>query len=415
MKDDNTINRRQFLKGSAAGLAVSAAPAFGKGILDQEKIPQVKYVTLGRTGVNVANIGYGTSRGSLDPSVMAYAMNKGINYFDCSEGYRRGRSEEMLGKAVKKFRDKVFITTKVGSVNAAGRLTAQTTKQEVLDRFYASLERLDMPYVEALFIHGAGDPDFGGFENAGVWSALEQLRSDGKVQYFGISTHNWNLVEAVKRAVASNKIDLMLLAYNYFQRNLPKGRERSENWFQDFQNVLKLAHDKNIGVTTMKTLQGAQGAGAIKKGIDRKEAKLAAAKWSLNDANVDVAVISLSSISEINDFIEISGSAFNKKDRETLEALLSEQSHEVCRIGCPAPCISVCPSRVRIPDILRLEMYFTDYGCEKLAMQEYLAAGGGTRPAPCLSCPHNDCTKQCIYHIDVKSMLIEAHNHLAFS
>ncbi len=404
------ISRRRFLLTGSAGLtAVSVPPKILSD--DRKNRNQIKYVTLGRTGFRVSNIGYGTSRGSIDPSVINYAIKKGINYIDSSEGYGKGQSEVNIGKAVRKNREKVFITTKVGSVNDAGRMTKDTTKQEFLDRTGRCLERLDTPYIDALLMHGAGDPDFGGLDNPQIDEAVRELKNAGKIRFYGFSTHNYNLIEAVRKAVESNKIDVMLLAYNFFQKKFPADYPEPYNWLKEFNEVLKLAATKNIGITSMKTLQGAQGAAIIDPDIDKKAAKQAAAKWSLNSPDIDVAVFSLASINEIDDFVEISNSPFEKDDLAVLEAIGSRRLDH-CRIGCPSPCITACPNRVPIPDILRMNMYFSVYGWEKQAMTEFRDFTAGRSFSGCKDCPEEHCTRSCLYGLKVGSMLTESVKNL---
>ncbi|MCP4726379.1 MAG: aldo/keto reductase [bacterium] len=404
------ISRRQFLQRGSAGVSVLSVNPL---LLSENQTvkPEIKYITLGRTGFKASNIGYGTSRGSIDPSVINYAINKGINYIDSSEGYGKGQGEVNIGKAVRKQREKVFISTKVGSVNDAGRLTKDTTKQQFLDRAAACLERLDTPYIDALLMHGAGDPDFGGFDNPQIDEAVRQLKSEGKIRYYGFSTHNYNLIEAVKKAADSNKVDVMLLAYNFYQKEFPEGYQAPADWLKEFNDVLKVAKSKNIGITAMKILQGAQGAEVVDKGVDPKLAKQAAAKWSLNSPNVDVAVLSLASVSEINDFAQISNSTFDKDDLAVLEVLGNNRT-SFCRIGCPAPCISACPENVPVPDILRINMYFTVYGWEKQAMTEYNNLSRSKNLTGCRNCTKNFCTQSCTYGVNTKRMLSEAQNNL---
>jgi len=407
------ISRRQFLLNGAIGIsAVNTGNAhlFNTEDIEERKKPKIKYVTLGRTGMKVSNIGYGTSRGNLDPSVLQYAITKGINYFDTSEGYGRGESERMLGKVIKKNRDKVYITTKVGSTAAAGRLTKDSTKEEILDRVMASLRRLDTPYVDSLFIHNAGDPDLGGFDNPNLDAVVNQLKSEGKVRFFGLSCHNYNLIDVVKHAVESNKVDLMILAYSYFQRQgAPK------DWLKEYNNAIKLAKSKNIGITTMKCLQGAQAANAVRRGINQIEAKKAAAKWSLNNPNVDVAVLSIGSIKEIDEFVSISDKEMGINDWKILEDLYDNNKETLCRIGCPAPCLRGCLYNVAIPDILRMNMYFADYGWEKQALVEYTRLNEKNNSGICTLCSNDACSKNCLYGLNVKEKLINAHTILSLN
>jgi len=410
--EENAISRRKFLLNGSFGIAAAGSNRILTPELMQTKKPTIKYVTLGRTGMKVSNIGYGTARGSLDPSIIAYAINKGINYFDAAEGYVGGNAERNLGRAVKKYRDKVFITTKIGSVNAAGRIMQDTTKEEIHDRVMACLQRLDTPYIDSLFIHGAGDPDLSGLDNPNLDTVINQLKSEGKVKSFGLSTHSYNLIDTVKHAVASNKVDVMLLSYNYFLRDAPKGYKVPSDWLKQLNDVIKLAHAKNIGIVGMKAFQGMQALNLLKKGIDPLEAKKAAAKWSLNNPNVDVILISLGNSKEIDEFAEISDETMSKKDWETLEALDKVNRNTLCRFGCPAPCMNNCPNNVAIPDVLRINMYFSEYGCEKQAMLEYPNITGKNNAAMCSTCTVDECTKNCMFSIPVKEKLIDAHANL---
>jgi predicted aldo/keto reductase-like oxidoreductase len=301
----------------------------------------------------------------------------------------------------------VHITTKIGSVQTEGRITRSTTKENILRRARAGIERLGTPYLDCLFLHNAGDPDLGGFDNPHLHEVVRQLKAEGRVKHFGLSCHNYNLIDVVKHAAASNKVDAMLLAYSFFQR---KGAPR--DWLEQFDAALELAKSKNIGITVMKTLQGAQGAGAVSKDIDRWEAKKAAAKWALERPHVDVAVLSLSSIQEIDEMVGISSGSMSPSDWDVLSRLSGDES-EGCRIGCPAPCLDGCPSRVTIPDVLRINMYFSSYGWEKTAMLEYAKVPSAISAASCAGCEVDPCTKACVFGLDVKTALLRAHENLS--
>jgi predicted aldo/keto reductase-like oxidoreductase len=404
MTADKKWNRRQFLKSASLSLPVMGAA--GRGIRVAES--RVKTVTLGKTGMKVSNIGYGTSRGNLDPSIIVYAVQKGINYFDTSEGYGRGGAERNLGKAVKKIREQVHITTKVGSVNAAGRITRSTSRDEILQRARGCLERLDTPYIDCLSIHNAGDPDLGGFDNPHLHDVVRQLKTEGRVKHFGLSCHHHNLIDVVKHAAASDKVDTMLLAYSFFQRDgAPK------DWLEQFDAALELAKSKNIGITVMKTLQGAQGSGAVAKDIDKWEGKKAAAKWALNRSHVDVAVLSLASITEIDEMVGISEDSMSAGDWDVLSRLSGTYAG-LCPVGCPAPCLDPCPAGVAIPDVMRMGMYFSSYGWEKEAMLEYGTLHPKRNAEPCKDCSRTACSQACSFDLDVKTCLLKAHENLSF-
>lgn len=408
-QNKSNLSRRHFLRNSAIGVVSASAvnwPVLGK----QDKM---EYSVLGRTGFKVSNIGFGGSRGNTEPAMIAYAFEKGINYIDTSEGYRGGNSEIMIGKGVKKFRDKVFITTKVGSTGGGGRITKETSKENIMDRVMASLQRLDTPYIDCLMMHGAGDPDLDGFDNPNVWAVFNQLKSEGKVKYFGVSSHHYTLVEMAKHVIASNKIDVILLAYNYLQRRNVPQKYSTKNWLKDLDNVLRLAKSKNVGVVTMKTFQGAQEAKVFEKGRPTLKTKLAAAKWSISNSNVNTALISLATFDEIDAYTSISDQKMEKEDWDALGEMSSNRNNQVCRIGCPAPCLTGCSNEVLIPDVLRCNMYLEDYGEVDLARNEYVnAVPKSQNAAHCYSCKIDECSKNCMFNIPVKERLISAHQNL---
>ena len=79
----------------------------------------MEYRTLGRTGVQVSRLCFGTMSfgGDADEATSAAMFRRcrdaGINFFDCADVYQAGRSEEILGRAMADGRDELVITTKV--------------------------------------------------------------------------------------------------------------------------------------------------------------------------------------------------------------------------------------------------------------------------------------------------------------
>ena len=79
----------------------------------------MKIRTLGKTGLNISELGLGSAfmagqgQDGADRCV-DYAVDHGVNYFDTAANYGDGRDETMLGAALKGKRDKVILATKVG-------------------------------------------------------------------------------------------------------------------------------------------------------------------------------------------------------------------------------------------------------------------------------------------------------------
>jgi aryl-alcohol dehydrogenase-like predicted oxidoreductase len=158
----------------------------------------MKYATLGRTGVQVSRLCFGTMSfgGDADEATSA-AMYKacrdaGINFFDCADQYNKGKSEEILGGLIKGHRDQLVITTKCFNpmgedVNARGN-----SRRHVTRAVEASLKRLGTDRVDILFLHH--------FDKLlpidEQMRALEDMVRSGKVLYPAVS--NWSAWQTQK-------------------------------------------------------------------------------------------------------------------------------------------------------------------------------------------------------------------------
>ena len=90
------LRRREFLEAGAVG-AVGLLGASVSTADDTE--PRVRrYKTLGRTGMEISDISFGSSR-MRDPKAVRHAYERGVNYFDSAEGYKGGDSESAIGEA----------------------------------------------------------------------------------------------------------------------------------------------------------------------------------------------------------------------------------------------------------------------------------------------------------------------------
>ena len=151
----------------------------------------MEYRQLGRTGVQVSQLCFGTMSfggdANAEESAQMYAACReaGVNFFDCADGYSKGEAEKILGRLIRGHRDELVITSKcfnpmAGDINARGG-----NRRHILRAVEASLERLGTDRLDVLFMH-RWDPVVPLEETL---RALEKLVSDGKVLYLGAS--NW--------------------------------------------------------------------------------------------------------------------------------------------------------------------------------------------------------------------------------
>ncbi|KWT91810.1 aldo/keto reductase [Candidatus Magnetominusculus xianensis] len=110
----------------------------------------------------------------------------GINFFDTAPIYGFGHSERILGKAVKKFRDKIVISTKCGlrwKENLLSGIYKDSSKKSILDEIDETRKRLDTDVIDLYLVHW---PDVNTPIGQTI-ETLETIKAQGKIRYYGLS------------------------------------------------------------------------------------------------------------------------------------------------------------------------------------------------------------------------------------
>ncbi|MGB0909828.1 MAG: aldo/keto reductase [Nitrospirales bacterium] len=182
----------------------------------------MEYRLLGKTGLRTSVIGLGCSRlgASIfehdtveNLSLLDYALDQGINFFDTADSYGFGNSELTLGKAFQKKRDKVILATKGGSLPSSlarfgkfivpfigpfrsqlrtkkSTLKKASHKRQNFDVAYLkkalenSLRRLKTDYIDLYQLHS---PPHAILESEETFRFLDQCQQEGKIRFYGIS------------------------------------------------------------------------------------------------------------------------------------------------------------------------------------------------------------------------------------
>jgi Predicted oxidoreductases (related to aryl-alcohol dehydrogenases) len=194
----------------------------------------MKYKQLGKSDLHISTVGFGCMSLSDDHSanerLLHKAVDLGINFFDTADLYQKGWNEESVGKALKAKRNKLFIATKAGNQwrpDGSG-WDWNPNKDYILQCAEKSLQRLQTDYIDLYQLHGGtiNDPI------DDTIAAFEQLKKEGKIRYYGISSIRPNVIrEYIKR---SNIVSVMM-QYSLLDR-------RPE------ETCLSLLREHNIGV-----------------------------------------------------------------------------------------------------------------------------------------------------------------------
>ena len=201
----------------------------------------MKFKSLGRTGVQVSELCFGTMSFGGDADEAASAVmykacrDAGINFYDCADQYNKGKSEEILGRLMKGHREDLVITTKCFNPSGEDINARGNSRRHVTRAVEASLKRLQTDRVDVLFLHqyDARTPIDESMR------ALEDLVRSGKVLYPAVS--NWSAWQTQKAMDIQERSDWARLQVIQPMYNLVKRQAEVE--------VLPMAAANGIGVT----------------------------------------------------------------------------------------------------------------------------------------------------------------------
>ena len=388
-KGTTGINRRDFLK---VGLAGTTSALLGwEGLADAMQyasaepfvFPAPVYRTLGRTGLKITIISFGAML-TPEPEVMKIAFDHGVNYVDTARRYMGGKNEEIVARALKGNRDKVYVATKISP--------ASTSKENIFKDVETSLKALETDYVDVIQLHnltGREDRIF----NPEIREALVRLKEQGKVRFFGVTTHK-NEAE-VLHALADDKdrfFDTALVKYNF------------KSDAQTKQAIARAAQ-ANIGIIAMKTLAGGYATDALGPFSPYQ----AAIKWVLQDQHITATIPGMRDLAQLREDIAVMRTRFGYLDNFILKRYGAAVQPYYCHL-C-GKCEATCPKGVAISTINRCLMYAEAYKSPVLARSTYHEIPSSLSASVCLDC--SDCVARCINKLDIPVKMERARKLLA--
>ncbi|MBI2832449.1 MAG: aldo/keto reductase [Chloroflexi bacterium] len=187
----------------------------------------MEYRRLGKSGLKVSEIGLGTNSfgDKTDEQTAIKIVNSafelGVNFIDTSYGYAQGRSEEIVGKAVKGKRSEVVVATKFGFPGRVGPREQGGSRSYMMRTVDVSLRRLNTDYIDLYYLHYP-DTQTPILETL---RAMDDLVRAGKVCYIGCSNHvAWQLCEALWTSRLHNLESFIVVEsrYNLLDRDIEK-------------------------------------------------------------------------------------------------------------------------------------------------------------------------------------------------
>ena len=378
MKSDSS--RRSFLQ---AGLTL---PVAGLVAPHGAGAAQIPYRTLGKTGLKVAPVGYGVGF-TPDPSVIARALDMGVNLYDTARDYSQGASERLLGAGLKGQRDKVVLVSK----------SMANSKEQALADIDESLKTLATDHLDVWLMHAKDTPQA---IRADVVDAMESVKKQGKTRFIGVSTHDPNAV--VDHILKLGKIDVVLITYSFAM-----GTTRDA--------AIERMNQAGIGVFAMKVMGATSSAGRGGRGIPvvkpmpTREGSLAALKWALRNRGIAAAIPYMRD----TDQLEMNIRAMTEPLTPPEEKLLVARSEEIRPLYCRMcyQCKGQCPKGVPVTDELRFLAYNDFYGDFHQAQRNFMTLAREVRNVRCGDC--SICAVQCPNGVHVHERLVRAQQLLA--
>jgi hypothetical protein len=379
---------------SASGAVAGASPA-------PADAPRVRAErVLGRTGLRVSDVGFGTGGTGDDPMLLQYAFDHGVTYFDTAESYPLGHpgvAEKAVGKAFRGRRDQIVLTTKTEA-------QASDTRQVLMQRLHASLRRLQTDHVDIYLNHAVNDRER--LENPEWFEFVAKAKQQGKIRFSGMSGHAGRLIECLDVAVDRSLVDVILVAFNFgedpaFYAGLTQGLDLVALQ-PELPRVIAKAKQQGIGVLAMKTLRGGRLNDLRAHERPGGTFAQAALRWALSHPSLDALVISMADRAQVDEYLGASGAtALLGGDLLLLREYARRNDPRYCRPACDA-CAGSCPHGVPISDVLRARMYAEDYGDLSRAQGAYASLGAGA--SPCLTCSGQPCQGACPHGLDIASL-----------
>ncbi|MEZ3426734.1 MAG: aldo/keto reductase [Lachnospiraceae bacterium] len=321
-------------------------------------------VMLGRSGLQVCKNGFGAlpiQRISKKEAVylLQKAFDNGFDYFDTARWYTD--SEEKLGEAFARVRDKIVISTKTGAEDAEQFWKDLDTSLTLLKTDYIDIYQFHNP----AFCPRPGD-------GTGLYEAMEKAVRQGKIRHIGITNHR---LSVAKEAVVSGLYETLQFPFSYLAS-------------EEEVKLVEACRKENMGFIAMKALSG----GLITD---------AAAAYAYLAQFDNVAPIwGIQRESELDAFISCQKNppTMTEEILQKIEQDKAQLSGDFCR-GC-GYCMP-CPAGIEINNCARMSLLL-----RRAPQKGYLSAEWQEKMKKIENCIHcNQCRKKCPYGLDTPKLL----------
>lgn len=228
----------------------------------------MRYRELGRTGLQVSEIGLGAEwleRHNQEEvtAVIQRCESYGINILDCWMSNPEVRTK--IGNAIQGHREKWIIQGHFGSTWQEGQYVRTRDLPKVKEAFQDLLTRLQTDYIDLGMIHFVdSEAEFRQVMEGEFLAYVKEQREKGVIRHIGMSTHN---PQVAKLAALSGEIEMLLFSVNPAFDLLPPSEDLNDYFVESYgeglagidplrEELYKLCEQRGVGITVMKGYAG---------------------------------------------------------------------------------------------------------------------------------------------------------------
>lgn len=324
----------------------------------------MKMVTLGSTGIQVVQNGFGALPIQRDSKEVAIkivrrAYEGGMRFFDTARAY--SDSEEKVGEALHDVRDNLYIATK----------TMAQTPEEFWQQLETSLQLLKTDYIDIYQFHCANQVYAPG-DGTGMYECMLEAKAQGKIRHIGITAHK---IQIAFDAVESGLYETLQYPFSY----LAAEREKE---------LVAKCKEKNVGFIAMKGLAGGL--------INKSEAAMA---FMTQYDNV-LPIWGIQRETELEEWLSYMENtpSMTGEIKEYIEREQKELSGEFCR-GC-GYCMP-CPKEIMINQCARMSLMLRRAPSASWLSEDMQAEM--KKIETCINC--RKCVSKCPYSLNTPELL----------
>lgn len=368
----------------------------------------MQYRPFGKTGIEISRLGFGAMRlpqkdqnGEMvfdyeeSIRIIQRAFELGVNYIDTAPYYCNKESEIIVGKALKGWRDRVYLSTKNPIEDDSGA--------HYRERLESSLKKLDTDWIDFYHMWGISWDTYTqkiDVKDGPLAQAL-QAKEEGLIRHLSFSFHDDP--EAMRRLIDTGHFETVLCQYNMLDRSN--------------EDSITYAQEKGLGVVVMGPVGGGRlGAPSevirnLIPGGARSNAELAL-RFVFSNPNITCALSGMGSLDMVEENARVaSNQAVLNADEVLAITAAMEQNKRLAELYCTGCSYCMpCPQEVNIPLNFQLMNYHRVYGLTEYARQEYQKIGTnpwmkGKRADACIEC--GECEEKCPQKLQIREQLQE--------